>query len=163
MPTPQLLITPGGGECRAGDVPVNVERGIVLPLRPRQPTGVRLRQALPVARQLSQPGHEVLAELLARRRATVRPRIEDHDRADVHVRALVGLLELEERRIQGCQVLAHGEEGEPTSTSLSRTDKSPDLCLAQRGEQLGRESIQLGYHAVLSGLGIAEGYVLVCS
>ena len=146
-PLRQLLITPGGGECRAGDVPVDVKRGIVLPLRPRQPARVRLRQALSVARQLSQPAGKVLAQLLARRRATVRPRIEDHDHADVHVRALVGLLELEERRVQGCQVLAHGEDGKPTSGSLPTSDKSPDLGLGQRGGQLDRESIQPNYHA----------------
>ena len=54
-PLRQLLIASGGGECRAGDVPANVKRGIVLPFGPRQPAGVRLRQALSVARQLPQP------------------------------------------------------------------------------------------------------------
>ena len=100
MPTPPAPQSPpGDGECRAGDVPADVERGIVLPLGPRHPARVGLRQALAVARQLPQAARKVLAQFLARGRATVRPRIEDHDHAGVHMRALVGLLELEERRV----------------------------------------------------------------
>src|ERR1019366_6830303 len=117
-PLRELLIASGGGECRAGDVPADVKCGIVLPCGPRHPARVRLRQALPVARQLPKPAHKVLAHFLARRRAAVRLRIEDHDHAGMHVCALVGLLKLEERRVQGCQVLAHGKGTTPPRRPL---------------------------------------------
>ena len=46
-------------------------------------------------------------ELLAGRHASVGSRLEDHDRADVHVRAVVDLLELEEGGVDRCEMLAH--------------------------------------------------------
>src|ERR1039458_9342336 len=98
-PLLELLITSWCGECRVRDVPVYLKRGIVLPFGPRQPASLRLRQALSVTGQLPQPEREVLADLLVRGRAAARQRIEDHDPADVHVRALVGLFELEEGRV----------------------------------------------------------------
>src|ERR1019366_6854408 len=128
-PLRELLIASGGGECRAGDVPADVKCGIVLPCGPRHPARVRLRQALPVARQLPKPAHKVLAHFLARRRAAVRLRIEDHDHAGMHVCALVGLLKLEERRVQGCQVLAHGKGTTPPRRPLGAL---PALCATLR-------------------------------
>jgi hypothetical protein len=93
-PLGELVITPGGGERGANEMPAEIERGIILPLGPGKASGVGLGQALSVPRQLPQPAFEVLAHFLSRRRPAVLGRIEDHDRADVHVRALIGLLEL---------------------------------------------------------------------
>ena len=46
------------------------------------------------------------ADRFERRRAAVLARVEDHHSADVHVRALVGLLELEEGRVERRQPLS---------------------------------------------------------
>ena len=40
--------------------------------------------------------------------AALAPRLEDHHAPDVHVGALVRLLELEKRRVEGVQLLVHG-------------------------------------------------------
>ena len=61
---------------------------------------MRFREALAVTRQLAEAARKVVVKLLARRRLPPGGRIEHHDSADVHVRALVRLLELEERRVE---------------------------------------------------------------
>ncbi len=96
------------------DVALQVEVGILFPGWPAHAAGVWLRQALAVAGQLPEPVRQVARNLLARRRCATGRGIEDHDRADVHVRAVVGLLELEKGGVQCCQVLAHGAELEGT-------------------------------------------------
>ena len=65
------------------------------------------RQALSIAGQSPEAVRQVAAELLAGRHASVGGRVEDHDRADVHVRAVVDLLELEEGGVDWCEMLAH--------------------------------------------------------
>src|SRR5271165_4113488 len=114
-PLGQLPITSRGGQRGASDVPAYVELGVILPFGPRQPARVWLRQALPIARQLLEPALEVLTHLLERRHGTARLGIKDQHRPGVHVRALVDLLELEERPVQRCQMLGH-EKDQPHHT-----------------------------------------------
>jgi hypothetical protein len=88
-------------------VSVDVETLVVLPRRPPQPAGARLRQLAPVARQTTEAHVEVLTHLLQRRHRPVGPRVEHQRAADVHVRRLVRLLQLEEGRVEGAEVVGH--------------------------------------------------------
>ena len=69
---------------------------------------MRTRELLGKARQDPHPPAHVVAKLGDVRRPAAGERIEDERRADVHVRALVELLKLEEHRVQHAQLLAHG-------------------------------------------------------
>ena len=106
-PLGQLPLASRRRQRGVGDVALEVEVGIVFPRRPAEPAGVRRRQALSIAGQPPEAVRQVAAELLAGRHASVGGRVEDHDRADVHVRAVVDLLELEEGGVDWCEMLAH--------------------------------------------------------
>ena len=75
----------------------------------RQPAGVRLRQPAAVAGQRAEPAARAGVAGAASFGGRPRARLEHHQRADVHVRGVVGLLELEEGRVERCQPVAgHG-------------------------------------------------------
>jgi hypothetical protein len=61
-----------------------------------------------VARQQIEAPREMLAHALDVRCAPVRERVEHQCRAEVHRRAVVGLLEIEEHRIQWAQAFHAG-------------------------------------------------------
>ena len=106
-PVLQLGAPAGLRERRARYLPGEIERRVRLPLGPREPAGVRLREPLAVSRELAESLREMSAQLLGRRCPSRLHAVEDHDRPDVHVGALVGLLELEERGVKRCQSAAH--------------------------------------------------------
>jgi hypothetical protein len=63
---------------------------------------------LGIARQMIEPARQVIAQILNARRAASRKRLKDHHAADVHERALILLLELEESGIERRQRVRHG-------------------------------------------------------
>ena len=79
---------PGLGQRGVAHVVVEVEARVVDPERPAH-LEAREGELLAVARHERQPRLDVRAELVARRRRS----LEDHERADVHVRGLLLLVE----------------------------------------------------------------------
>ena len=71
-----------------------------------------LGEPLGVARQVGQAGDHVPADLVERG-SPAGLRLQHHDAADVHVGALVDLLELEEGRVEGGELLAHDPTAPP--------------------------------------------------
>jgi hypothetical protein len=63
---------------------------------------------LAVARQRSEAPFEVAAHARERRRAALGEGVEDQQPADVHVRGGIGVLELEERRVERRQWRGRG-------------------------------------------------------
>jgi hypothetical protein len=103
-PRQQLVLPTRRGQRGAGHVDGDVEVGVVLPLRAPEAAGRATREPLAVARKAVEALQQVGPQLIDGRR---RP-VEDEDPADVHVRAAVAVLELEERRVERGQRLAHG-------------------------------------------------------
>jgi hypothetical protein len=68
---------------------------------------VRRREALAVAGKVAKPGNYVAADLLDRGSAAAGARLEHYHAADVHMGALVRLLELEEGRVKGGELIRH--------------------------------------------------------
>jgi hypothetical protein len=67
--------------------------------------GVWMREAAAVEGQRREAALEVRLEP-GEPRGRAGARFEDHQRADVHVRGVVGLLQLEEGRVKRCQPVA---------------------------------------------------------
>src|SRR3954447_10711859 len=106
------------------DMSVDVEVGLALPCRPTQSARARVRQALPVARQCPEALSEVGAERREVGRTLPGRRFEDEHAADVHVRGLVGLLELEEGRVQRAHVLGHLTASWVSVLRITRSNRS---------------------------------------
>jgi hypothetical protein len=106
-PLLQLGIAAGRRERRVADVVGDGEVRHRLPVRPGQVSRARAREAHAVARQLEQAPVEMAAHLLDVGGAAAAQRVEHHRRAEVHRRAVVGLLEVEEHRVQGAELLDH--------------------------------------------------------
>ena len=98
-PLEKLGIPSRGGQCRVADVLLDPEVRVGLPRGPAKPAGVWLREPTAVGGQRAEPSLEVLVQA-SRRGRRPRPGLEDHHGADVHVRRLVGLLELQEGGIE---------------------------------------------------------------
>ena len=84
---------------------------IALPGRPCESAGAGRVELLPVARQQVQALFEMLAHLPDRRRPTAGKRVEHKRGADMHQRAVIGLLELQERSIERRQLVVAGHRG----------------------------------------------------
>ena len=106
-PVEQLALAAGRRQRGARDVGRDVEVGVVLPPGPPQAARRAARQPLPVARQRGEPLLEIAARSSSR---PGRGPVEDEDAADVHVRAAVRLLELEEGRVERREQLSHGAQ-----------------------------------------------------
>ena len=106
-PLEELLVIPRGRQRGVAHVRRDVEVRVGLPLRPAQASRARLREALAVARKAVEARVEVGPDILEGRRPAGRQRLEHHHAADVHVGALVELLELEERRVEGGELVRH--------------------------------------------------------
>ena len=105
-PVEQLALAAGRRQRGPRDVGRDVEVGVVLPPGPPEAARRPARQPLPVARQRGEPLLEPGAQLVEAGRGPV----EDEDAADVHVRAAVRVLELEERGVERRQQLSHGAQ-----------------------------------------------------
>jgi hypothetical protein len=82
------------------NVRVDLKALITLPRRPSESAGAGRTELLAVARQLVQALFEVLAQLTDRRRPTAVERVEHERGAEMHQRAVIGLLELQERSVE---------------------------------------------------------------
>ena len=118
-PVQQLALVPRVRQRRMADVRVELEARITLPRRPGEPAGARPRQLLPIAGQLIQARADVLANLMNRRRPPTGKRIEHQRATDVHQRALVVLLELQERGIERCQLVCGHVNSSASRRSLA--------------------------------------------
>ena len=99
-PVQELALVTRRRERRVTDVRFDLKALIALPGGPGKPSRARHVQLLPVARQHVQAVFEVLAHLSDRRRPAAGERVEHERPADVHQRAVIGLLELQERRVE---------------------------------------------------------------
>ena len=108
LPGPLHELVAAARRMQAGreDVALDPEIAVLLPGGPVQAARPGVGEPLGVARQVGQPGDHVPADLL-QRGSPARVWLEDHDPADVHVGALVDLLQLEEGRVEGGELLAH--------------------------------------------------------
>ena len=123
QPVEQLGVAARSGQGRVAHVGGDVEVRVRLPVRPAQPARVRVREPLAEARHRLQAPVEQRAHVLDRRDAPARQRVEHHRPADVHVRALVGLLQLEERGIEWCELLSgHAYEASAERVAAIRSD-----------------------------------------
>ena len=82
------------------NVRIDLKALIALPGRPGESPGAGRAELLAVARQQLQALFEVLAHLSDRRRPTAGERVEHERGADMHERAVIGLLELQERSVE---------------------------------------------------------------
>ena len=85
----------------AGDV----EALVVEPPGPAKPPGPGRGETLAEPRQAGEASVEVCPHALEARRALPGRRLEQHHCSDVHVRALIGLLELEEGRVECVEIV----------------------------------------------------------
>ncbi len=109
---PEQLLAPARRRQAGGeDVAVDREERLLLPAGEVEAVGVRGGEALAVAGQARQPADHVLADPIDRRGAPAGLRLEQDDATDVHVGALVGLLELEEGGVEGGELLGHVRSG----------------------------------------------------
>jgi hypothetical protein len=104
---PGQELVPAGrlAQARLPHVAGDVELLVLDPVLPGHGGGVASRQALAVARQRVEALVKVRAHLLESGRAAPGRGTEDENAADVHVRGMVGVLELEERAVEGAQAL----------------------------------------------------------
>jgi hypothetical protein len=105
-PLHELVAPARGVQAGREDVTLDLEVRVFLPGGPVQAPRARMGQPLGVAREVGQPGDHVSADLL-QRGSPASMWFQDHDPADVHVGALIGLLELEEGRVEGGELLGH--------------------------------------------------------
>ena len=82
------------------NVRIDLKALIALPGRPGESAGAGGVELLAVARQQLQALFEVLAHLPDRRRPAAGERVEHKRGADMHQRAVIGLLELQERSVE---------------------------------------------------------------
>ena len=99
-PGEQLALAARLGQRGAGDVGGDVEVLVGHPRRPMQAARRAAREPLAIARERVEAPVEVAAQPRERGCAAVRERVEDQHPSDVHVRSDVGLLELEEGRVE---------------------------------------------------------------
>jgi hypothetical protein len=107
-PLGELRLAAGRRQRRPSDVPGDVKGRVGHPARPAEAARRGLREPLAVSRHRAQPLQQQPADRLEGRRAATGQRVEDHHAPDVHVRAGVGLLELEEGGVKRADVLGHG-------------------------------------------------------
>ena len=93
------------------NVRIDLKALIALPGRPRESAGAGRAELLAVARQQVQALLEMLPHLPDRRRPTAGERIEHKRGADMHQRAVIGLLELQERSVKRRQLIVPGHRG----------------------------------------------------
>jgi hypothetical protein len=130
---PELLLGAGRGQRAVAQVVLEVEVGIV---DPERATGLerRVRELLPVAGDQVEAAAEVLEDVHEGGRRT----LEDRDRADVHVR--IGVLLVQEGRVNGGQaievLLRHGP---PLPRSRRKSDFKR-IPRTLRGHALSRHS-----------------------
>ena len=98
---------PGADSVGVMHVGVEVEAVRRFPRQPAQGAGMGAGELLGEPRQHADPLTHVVAHLGDVRRSAAGERIEDERRADVHVRALVELLQLEEHRVQHAELVSH--------------------------------------------------------
>ncbi len=82
------------------DMRFDLKALIVLPRGPSESAGAGRVELLPIARQQVQALLEALAHLPDRRRPTAGKRVEHERPTDMHQRAVIGLLELQERSVE---------------------------------------------------------------
>ena len=114
-PLHQLVAAARRMQAGRKNVALDPEIPVLLPGGPVQAAGPGVGESLGIARQVGQPGDHVPADLL-QWESPARVWLQDHDPTDVHVGALVDLLQLEEGRVEGGELLAH----EPTAPALRR-------------------------------------------
>ena len=86
-------------------VRLDLEALITHPRRPRKSPRARRVELVPVTRQQLQALLQMRSQLPDRRRPATRQPTEHHGRTDMHQRAVIRLLKLQERRIKRSQVI----------------------------------------------------------
>jgi hypothetical protein len=106
-PGHQLRLATGLRQARGADQLADVEGRVGEPDRQRKLAHPRHREAAAQEGGLVDPLAHLLTHLLEGGASAVRGRVEDDRPADLHVDEVVGLLDLEEGRVEGAQVTAH--------------------------------------------------------
>jgi hypothetical protein len=120
-PLEQLALVAGPGQRCARDVHPDVEALVGLPLGPAQAAGGPAREPLAVARQGVEAPLEVAAHAGEGGRSAAGQGVEDQHRTDVHVGGGVGVLELEEGRVERRQGRAHAQTKNAAISAATRT------------------------------------------
>jgi PAS domain S-box-containing protein len=158
QPVEQLGLPGGVRQRRLAEVIAHVEGVVGLPLGPREAAGARLRQPLGEARHRPQALGQPRAHGGQRRHAAVRGRVEHHRPADVHVRGVVGLLDLQERAVERCQLSAHRTAGAVTLRPVAQPHAGPAAVLLDEHHAGRRTGDSISHSTVCRGNGKLAGW-----